>query len=79
MNILEKEILLDLLSDCFEDEIEHLRLRLIRDAQEPRFKALEATHPEIYRDFMAARRGPHERLLTNRRLRVAKLTELIES
>lgn len=72
------EILLDLLKDCFADEIAHLELRRIRDAQAPRFEKLRETHPEIYRDFVAARSGPHEVLLANRRKRVQVLTELIE-
>src|SRR5579871_4500701 len=69
-NKMNKDTALDLLTDCFADEIAHLRLRLIRDAQAPRFEALKETHPEIYRDFMAARTGPHESLLRNRRKRV---------
>jgi len=78
MNPAEKTILKDLLKDCFEDEIEHLNLRLIRDAQAPRFEALKESHPEIHKDFMAARSGPHEALLRNRRKRVKILTEMIE-
>ncbi len=73
-----KELALDLLRDCFEDEIAHLTLRMIRDAQTPRFIALKESHPEIYRDFMIARSGPHEVLLRNRRKRVKVLTEIIE-
>lgn len=73
------DTLLDLLRDCFEDEIAHLQLRLIRDAQAPRFEALKELHPEIYADFMAARNGPHETLLRNRRKRVEVITALIES
>lgn len=75
----KKLILLDLLEHCFEDEIAHLRLRMIRDAQAPRFESLQKTHPEIYTDFMKARTGPHEVLLKNRRERVKVLTELIEN
>ena len=74
-----KNPLLDLLKDCFEDEIAHLELRQIRDAQAPRFKALKKSHPEIYKDFMKARSTSHEVLLKNRRKRVAVLTSLIES
>ena len=58
MNI--KETALDLLRDCFEDEIAMLELRMIRDAQSPRFEELKETHPEIWEDFMRARTGPHE-------------------
>ena len=36
-----RELALDLLRDCFEDEIAHLTLRMIRDAQAPRFEALK--------------------------------------
>ena len=74
-----KMVAMDLLRDCFEDEMAHLELRMIRDAQAPRFKELEETHPEIYRDFMAARSGPHEVLLRNRNKRVEALKKLIES
>ena len=74
-----KRVLLDLLKDALEDEIAHLELRLIRDAQAPRFEALKETHPEIYEDFMKARNGPHEVLLRNRRKRVEELTKLIEA
>lgn len=74
-----KDILLDLLMNCHEDEREQLKLRMIRDAQAPRFKALKESHPEIYADFMKARTGPHEVLLRNRRKRVEVLTRLIET
>ena len=40
-------IALDLLKDCFEDEIAHLELRIIRDNQAPRFKALRESHSEF--------------------------------
>lgn len=73
-----KKILLALLKDAFEDEIAHLELRMIRDAQAPRFEALKSLHPEIYRDFMKARSGPHEILLRNRWRRVRVLVDLIE-
>lgn len=73
-----KETLLSLLKDAFEDEIAHLELRMIRDAQAPRFEALKETHPKIYEDFMRARTGPHEILLRNRRRRVEVLTQMIE-
>lgn len=73
-----KNIILDLLKDCHEDECAHLQLRMIRDAQAPRFEALRETHPEIYADFMKARTEPHEVLLRNRRKRVEVLTSLIE-
>ena len=73
-----KELALSLLEDCFEDEIAHLRLRCIRDAQAPRFVALKKTHPDIYSDFMKARNGPHDLLLENRRRRVEILTKYIE-
>jgi hypothetical protein len=78
MTINERKALIPILKGCFEDEIAHLELRLIRDAQAPRFEALAETHPEIYRDFLAARSGPHEVLLRNRRERVEALTRLIE-
>ena len=73
-----KEIAIDLLKDCFEDEIAHLHLRMIRDAQQPRFEALKESHPEIYKDFMAARQEWHEILLRNRKKRIEVLTEIIE-
>ena len=73
-----RQVALDLLRDCFEDEIAHLELRIIRDNQAPRFKSLKKSHPEIYRDFMKARTGPHEILLKNRRKRVEALRALIE-
>ncbi len=74
-----KHIALDLLKDAFEDEIAHLNLRIIRDAQAPRFLALQKSHPEIYQDFIKARTGPHEILLKNRRKRVKVLTQIIEN
>ena len=74
----EKKILINLLKDAHADEIAHLQLRMIRDAQAPRFEKLKETHPEIYEDFMKARTGPHEILLKNRRKRVEVLTRMIE-
>ena len=76
---LRKEIYLKLLEDAFADEIEHLKLRIIRDTQAPRFLALKDEHPKIYEDFMKARTGPHEILLANRRHRIKVLTDLIEN
>lgn len=73
-----KLIALGLLKDCFEDELAHLELRMIRDDQAPRFEKLKKSHPAIHRDFMRAREGPHEILLKNRRKRVELLTEIIE-
>lgn len=72
-------VALDLLRDCYEDEIAHLNLRIIRDNQAPRFKALEESHPEIYRDFMEARGVHHEILKRNRDKRVEQLKKIIES
>lgn len=72
-------IALDLLKDCYEDEIAHLSLRIIRDNQAPRFKALQETNPEIYRDFMKARTGPHEVLKRNRDKRVNALKTIVET
>jgi len=74
-----KTEILDLLRDCFADEVAHLELRMIRDAQAPRFEVLRESHPEIYEDFMSARSGPHEILLTNRRKRIKVLTKIIEN
>lgn len=74
-----KHIVLDLIRDCFDDELAHLELRMIRDAQAPRFEALKDSHPEIYADFIRARGGAHERLLANRRKRVEALTSIIEN
>ena len=73
-----EKIILDLLKDCYEDELAHLELRMIRDAQQPRFEALKESHPEIYKDFMAARNEWHEILLKNRKKRVETLTKIIE-
>ena len=73
-----KKVILDLLKDCHEDEIAHLELRMIRDAQQPRFEALKESHPEIYRDFMAARVEWHEVLWRNRKKRVDTLTKIVE-
>jgi uncharacterized protein with gpF-like domain len=73
-----KQAIVDLLKNCYEDEIAHLQLRMIRDAQQPRFEALKESHPEIYRDFMAARNEWHEILLRNRRKRVETLTKIVE-
>ena len=76
---MNKKILLELLADAFAEEVEHLKLRLIRENQEPRFEALKKTHPEIYADFMKARNSCHEKLLRIRRKRQRILTRLIET
>ena len=72
-----KEELIDLLADTFDEEIMHLRLRVIRDAQAPRFKALHRKNRKIMADFVDARKI-HSSLLEIRRRRIKKLTELIE-
>lgn len=73
-----KRRLLALLHDCFKEEIAHLELRMIRDAQSPRFLSLKKTHPEIWKDFQKARKGPHEILHRIRRKRIKELTAIIE-
>jgi len=73
-----KRIALGLLKDCYEDEIAHLQLRMIRDAQEPRFEAIKGEHPEIWEDFQKARIDCHEVLLRNRRKRETILRSIIE-
>jgi len=73
-----RRIALDLLVDCFADEVAHLELRMIRDDQAPRFEALKDTHPEIYADFMRARSEHHEILLQNRQKRERILKQIIE-
>lgn len=69
---------IDLLKDCFADEIAHLNLRIIRDDQAPRFEKLRGSHPEIWKDFSAARGTHHETLLKGRRKRVEILTQIAE-
>ena len=69
-----KERLLELLEETFEEEICHLRLRLIRDAQEPRF---EKVGGKILEDFNNAR-SVHDRLVKIRRYRIKLLTIMIE-
>ena len=71
-------VALELLIDCFADEVAHLELRMIRDNQAPRFQALKDTHPEIYADFMRARSEHHEILLRNRQKRERILKQIIE-
>ena len=44
-----------LLGLLFEEEINHLNLRIIRDNQAPRFASLLDEHPEIQKEFLAAR------------------------
>ena len=75
---MNKEKLLDLLKDCYAEEIEHLKLRMIREAQAPRFEALKKSHPLIYKDFMKARNDCHEILFKIRRKRQTEVIKLIE-
>lgn len=73
----EKETLIGLLEDTFAEEICHLRLRLIRETQKPRFEALRQDIPEIHSDFLRAR-CVHDKLRDARRRRIEVLTKLIE-
>ena len=75
MNI--KRRLMSLLKDCYEDEMAHTELRMIRDKQKPRFEALRKKHPEIYKDFMRAHMEVHEILRENRVKRIDTLDEMI--
>lgn len=77
MDRADKEELIDLLADTFDEEILHLQLRLIREAQAPRFEALGKKNKQIMGDFVDAR-NHHTNLLEIRRRRMKKLTELIE-
>ncbi|HUX61341.1 MAG TPA: hypothetical protein VMV32_08510 [Ignavibacteriaceae bacterium] len=76
MNI--KRRLMSLLRDGYEDEMAHMELRLIRDAQKPRFEALRDKQPEIYEDFMRAHTEVHVILRKNREIRTQVLNEIIE-
>ena len=73
-----REVALGLLRLAHEDEVAHLKLRMIRDDQAPRFEGLKKSHPEIYKDFMEARSGPHETLLKNRVVLRDILTAVVE-
>lgn len=73
-----KSVAYDLLEDCFAEELAHLRLRMIRDAQAPRFEALKETHPQIHADFMTARTDCHEVLKRVRVKRMKLLTAIVE-
>jgi UDP-N-acetylmuramyl tripeptide synthase len=75
MNI--KRRLMGLVKDCYEDEVAHTELRMIRDAQKPRFEALKNKYPEIYEDFMRAHVTVHEILRENRRKRLEILDDII--
>ena len=77
-SIVTKASALVLLRDTYEEDCLHLELRIIRDAQAPRFEMIKAEHPENYADFIRARTGPHEVLLKNRRRRIVMLTAVIE-
>jgi len=68
---------LGMLKETYEEECLHLELRMIRDAQEPRFEALKETHPEIFKDFEKAR-DVHTQLHKIRWSRVQVLTDIIE-
>ena len=48
MNREDKEELIELLHDTYDEEILHLKLRLIREAQAPRFKTLQKKESEDY-------------------------------
>jgi len=72
-----KATALVLLREAYEEECLHLELRIIRDAQEPRFEALAEDHPDIYADFMKAR-DAHDRLRDIRHKRMKVLIAVIE-
>jgi len=76
MNI--KRRLMALMKDCYEDEVAHMELRMIRDAQKPRFEALREDHPEIYKDFMRAHTEVHEILRENRVRRLEVLEDIVQ-
>jgi hypothetical protein len=73
-----RNVAIELMKNLHEDEIAHLKLRMIRDNQAPRFEALKESHPEIYEEFMEARSGPHEILLKNRKILSEVLVNIIE-
>jgi len=76
MNI--KRELPNLLRDSYEEEWAHTELRVIRDAQKPRFEALRDKHPEIYEDFMRAHSNLHVILSEDRKRRIRTLNKIIE-
>ena len=78
MNKAEQNVLMQVFLGCHDDEVSHMELRLIRDAQAPRFEELKDSHPEIYADLMYARTGPHEDLLQSRKERMINIVQLLE-
>ena len=74
----QRQVAYDLLVDCFQEELAHLRLRMIRDRQQPRFEALRDSHPDIYADFVLARTDCHEVLKDIRERRIAVLRRIVE-
>lgn len=72
-----KRCLMSLLKDCYEDQMSHTELRMIRDSQKPRLYKLSIMHPEIYKDFMRAHTEIHKILRENREKRIKAIDEII--
>ena len=75
---MRKQDAIVLLELCYEEEINHLRLRVIRDSQAPRFAKLAGEVPEIQEEFLAAR-VVHDDLKRIRTKMIGILTAHIES
>lgn len=67
-----------LLELCHEEEINHLKLLLIRESQAPRFAKLTEEIPQIQNEFLAAR-AIHDDLKRIREKMVVILRAYIES
>lgn len=73
-----RRIAIKMLEDAYQEQIQHLELRLIRDTQAPRFEKLKKSHPKIWEDFTTARTGPHEFLKVVREERMGLLLRMAE-
>lgn len=73
-----QNVLLEILKETQEEHLLHLKLRLIREKQEPTFKELATQFPDFEQRFLEARQH-HDRLLEIRKNRMELLENTINS
>ena len=72
-----KEIALELLRDCFNDEIAYLQIKMRKDKYIPQLEHMQRTSSELFEDIFSENSEAHELIETNKAKRIELLKSII--
>lgn len=72
-----KQLALELLSDCFQDEVETLRIHVMKGELRPDLEHLETQFPELFQTLISEDTPSHEIIAKNRAKRIELLKQIV--